>query len=594
MRWYIEVSRVGEAASAEQYCVEAKQWQGALQEARRLRGDSGPLSKFSIELLDSGYRAVDPKLNIRYLVHRAPRDAPLTEGARVIDSQPGELRPDRSSQPPRVAARSSGSIQPTAIVEIGGLRVPSDLVPPPPSRPSAPPPRVPVAARANSGIGAPFEVIRRREEEPTAATPITYREYAYRVERGTARAAVEALLWTCFREISSVLEARPKGKFVQLAVFDHAFEGAPLAPALATLSWKDWRGEPVLEFPAYTHATLPQPAVSERVFGSAPSTAADPEIEATAEESPEEIEAEPAAEVEPQEQAMASAAAGPELKVEAEADLALPSGTGTEAPISEPVMLMRAKTDVGADGVGNGGGVTEDANDFELLIESGGTAQAAVNASASGAAGAAAPAGPVAPATAAIPASATASAPRRRQRSSEDLIGELFETMHELHFLPDLISGAEFVMKVLHGALPCELTLVHVFDINTRQFVVVRASGPGSDKLLLHRTADADPVLSAAMHRRRSLRADHAAGDPRYASGRWQLSGVQPRHAACGAVQQHGRYLGALELANPLGNVPFSENELNALDYICEQFAGFVASRPIIVDADVVLAAPRR
>ena len=56
MRWFVEVSRVGENGVADEYCVEAKQWQAALQEARKLRGDTGALSKFSIELLDR-----DPK-----------------------------------------------------------------------------------------------------------------------------------------------------------------------------------------------------------------------------------------------------------------------------------------------------------------------------------------------------------------------------------------------------------------------------------------------------------------------------------------------------------------------------------------------------
>src|SRR3982751_2788299 len=78
MRWFVEVSRVGENSSDEKYCVEAKQWQAALQEARKLRGDSGPLSKFSIELLDDGYRAVDPKLKLRFVVAKAPQDAELS------------------------------------------------------------------------------------------------------------------------------------------------------------------------------------------------------------------------------------------------------------------------------------------------------------------------------------------------------------------------------------------------------------------------------------------------------------------------------------------------------------------------------------
>ena len=56
-----------------------------------------------------------------------------------------------------------------------------------------------------------------------------------------------------------------------------------------------------------------------------------------------------------------------------------------------------------------------------------------------------------------------------------------------------------------------------------------------------------------------------------------------------GPVSQGGRYLGMLELANPEGGDPWHVNEANALDYICEQFAEFLAGRPIVVDADVVI-----
>ena len=44
-----------------------------------------------------------------------------------------------------------------------------------------------------------------------------------------------------------------------------------------------------------------------------------------------------------------------------------------------------------------------------------------------------------------------------------------------------------------------------------------------------------------------------------------------------------------IELGNPLGGKPFHETEINALDYICGQFAEFVASRPVVLDADVIL-----
>src|SRR3954470_17611968 len=106
MRWFVEVSRVGENSSDEKYCVEAKQWQAALQEARKLRGDSGPLSKFSIELLDDGYRAVDPKQKLRFLVAKAPHDAPLsTESA--VKAAP---HINGQSMPPPVATPLTPSV----------------------------------------------------------------------------------------------------------------------------------------------------------------------------------------------------------------------------------------------------------------------------------------------------------------------------------------------------------------------------------------------------------------------------------------------------------------------------------------------------
>src|SRR5690348_4934124 len=79
-RWFVEVSRVDADTHQERYCVDALQWQQALQQARKLRGDRGALSRFAIELLDSGYRATDPAARLRYTISRAPKDASLSDG----------------------------------------------------------------------------------------------------------------------------------------------------------------------------------------------------------------------------------------------------------------------------------------------------------------------------------------------------------------------------------------------------------------------------------------------------------------------------------------------------------------------------------
>ncbi len=161
--------------------------------------------------------------------------------------------------------------------------------------------------------------------------------------------------------------------------------------------------------------------------------------------------------------------------------------------------------------------------------------------------------------------------------------------MHELHFSPDMIQGVEFVLGVLNSTLPSEGIVVHVYDINTRQFVIVRALGPSPQSVILHRTSDSDPLFKKAMRRHRSLRVQDVTTEPAYEDGRFRLLGVAPATALFGPVQLSGRYLGAVELLNPSGGEPYTENEANALDYICEQLAEFLAARPIVLDADVVI-----
>jgi hypothetical protein len=168
------------------------------------------------------------------------------------------------------------------------------------------------------------------------------------------------------------------------------------------------------------------------------------------------------------------------------------------------------------------------------------------------------------------------------------LIGDLFERMHELAFMADMVSGAEFVLHVLGELIPCEGIVVHVFDLGKREFVVVRAQGPNVRDALLYRTPGDGPLVRTIMARHGATILDGAPANPP-TSGSLAKLGVQPKTVLCGAARLGGRYLGLIELANPLGGTPFHSGEANALDYVCEQFAEFVASRPVVLDADVVI-----
>jgi GAF domain-containing protein len=135
--------------------------------------------------------------------------------------------------------------------------------------------------------------------------------------------------------------------------------------------------------------------------------------------------------------------------------------------------------------------------------------------------------------------------------------------------------------------LPSQAGIVHVYDIDRREYLVTNTRGPGTGKLLLLRHSEGDAMLSAAMRNRRAIVVADAAQNEaslveRYAA----LGGAKSLIVA--PVMQAGRFLGALELLNPLDGQPFTDAEGNALTYIAEQYAEYLSSRGIVTDEQLI------
>jgi GAF domain-containing protein len=137
--------------------------------------------------------------------------------------------------------------------------------------------------------------------------------------------------------------------------------------------------------------------------------------------------------------------------------------------------------------------------------------------------------------------------------------------------------------------LPSQAGIVHLYDIDRREFLVTSTRGAGTSALLMRRHPENEPLLLAAMNRRRAIvladaRQSEVAGAERFTT----IGGA--RSLIVAPVMQHGRFLGALELVNPLDGQPFTEAEGNALNYIAEQFAEFLASHGIVTDPERISA----
>ncbi len=647
MRFFVEVTPIGKN-DTQQYCVDADSWQKALQHARSMRKEDGSISGFSIELADDGYRAVDPTARIRYMVKKAPADAQLSPGA---SQPPPPVAP--SVKPPAVAATTSAAPAARAPQSITATPPQSEQMAPRDSRrasqrtmsfgssgtallasnqpapaahappaavqgpvqPSRPaPPRVPVSAAPTPAAVAhdvappskrpagPIVVLYKKEQEPTNASPISYREEVFAAPPGTTEEQAEAILRAQFRLVAESLALSPAGKYVNIAVFDRVFEGRPPVPPLATLSWKDWKSgaTPTITFPRRAKAQLAtstQPsnladaashAVSVRgqpvsMPVQAQAQAPAPAAEMPAVRQPRPIRSEPP----PSNDARAVSASSPPARArvepESDATVLVAADSAPKMAPDEPQYIPQIPPPAY---------VQQSAQPIAVepppafVVQPQPVAQEAF------------PAPHIPPPVIITPAAAASSGHMRRASwkqtpaaldgsrirvRGDELIGLLFEEMHDLNFMADALEGAAFCLWVALDKLPSRAGFVHFYDVASREYVVASVAGAVGPEQVAKRNSQNDPWLGEAMRRRTA----YVVGDARSHEG----AHVERFAAVGGAVSVivapvmlGGRALGAIEIINPIDGAPFGEDDGNALAYMAEQFAEFVSSHGLVTD----------
>jgi hypothetical protein len=166
----------------------------------------------------------------------------------------------------------------------------------------------------------------------------------------------------------------------------------------------------------------------------------------------------------------------------------------------------------------------------------------------------------------------------QRVPAGEELIGALFERMNELSYLPDLRAGAAYLIETLEEFIPCTGIAIHVLDAAAGEFVLVRALAPRAADQLGSRQSQTSSALGAALREQRVLRVDGARNPL------WRLLGLEVAHTLCAPVRQRGQVLGAIEIARSASEGDFSDSQLQALEFIGEQFAEFLGERPFDPD----------
>lgn len=419
----------------------------------------------------------------------------------------------------------------------------------------------------------PIELLFERLHEPSDDSPILYRERAYLVDALQSDVDLEEHLEAELSRIRRDWRHRDASQFVQLALYDHRFEGEPSFPPVATLSWKDWQGRSEIWVRGVRRSTLPpgialdsmppvprpdRPTAAERraIERARPSTPPDDLDLPVFQPSEGELHAFDA----PAPAFEALAAFGSESIAPASARDDIPSSSeqlviAAEVPRGRAVRAGDAEADDAALGEAAPDDAAPDSGPGWLSPHRSGEFPIAVQEE--------------------LPAAPSS----QRVLASEELIGTLFERLNDLASAVTLGAGADCLLAALAEAIPCDGAIIHVLDAEAEEFVVMRALGPDQREVIGRRSPVLDSPLAECLRRKASL--DLWQRDIARSRATWQALGVLPRHVIVSPVHRLNQAIGAIELCRTTVKGPFSAAQISALESACEQFADFAAERPM-------------
>jgi hypothetical protein len=171
--------------------------------------------------------------------------------------------------------------------------------------------------------------------------------------------------------------------------------------------------------------------------------------------------------------------------------------------------------------------------------------------------------------------------PARREQTTTDLIDLLFDAMQDLPLFETSTEAGCYCLASVLKVLPSRAGLVHLYDVDRREFVVVYAQGPRAERLLLSRHPESDSLLGSAMYKHRvvTVRYGEHGGTP---LERYAIFG-QVSEVLVAPVLQGGRILGAFELIDPIDGAAFDGRAENAMMYVAERYAELLAERGVVL-----------
>src|SRR5262249_28624573 len=126
------------------------------------------------------------------------------------------------------------------------------------------------------------------------------------------------------------------------------------------------------------------------------------------------------------------------------------------------------------------------------------------------------------------------------------------------------------------------------FDASCREFIVAVARGEHHEDMLLKRHKMSDPLLRVAKAHGGPFHWNDLSRAPLRSIGRYVALGSVSRVLVCPVIVG-ARWLGAIELVDPLDGAPFDAVAETAVAYVARHLEEFLTSHSVIVEVAAIV-----
>jgi len=240
--WKVEISILGGSEPLFLGTVEAASWPAALQAGRAQIGESGGVpAGASCNVNPNGMVTIqDARERRRYQIKPDKAPAPPPGTKRPVPGDPDIALPLIQAAAPVPLRRETSPPRRWSSAPPPAPPLPSTADPRRGPQPSSPPP---------ASVESKLILLASRDEEPSASSPIHFRERMYAVPLPLETGTGEKLATQLLRRVQKELSERRGAKYVRIEIFDHVWKSSPKRAAVVRLEWKDWNPSIDIEFP---------------------------------------------------------------------------------------------------------------------------------------------------------------------------------------------------------------------------------------------------------------------------------------------------------------------------------------------------------